>query len=81
MDITSGYWLIPVEERSKHKAAFINADSLYEFNLMSFELTISPATFQRFIDATLAVLKWKNWLVYLDNVCVFISNFDTHLKD
>ena len=81
MDLTSGYWQIPVEEGSKHKTAFITADGLYEFNVMPFGLTNSPATFQRFMDATLAGLKWKNLLVYLDDVCVFSSNFDSHLKD
>ena len=26
-------------------------------------------------------LKWKSLLVYLDDVCIFSNNFDTHLKD
>ena len=54
---------------------------MYEFNVMPFGLTNCPATFQRFMDAILTGLNWKNLLVYLDDECVFSSNFDSHLKD
>ena len=33
------------------------------------------------MDATLAGLKWKNLIVYLDDIIIFSSSFDEHIKD
>ena len=66
--------------KSRHKTAFITNDGLFEFNVMPFGLTNAPATYQRFMDV-LAGLKWKSLLVYLDDICIFSKDFETHLQD
>ena len=66
---------------SKDLTAFITSDGLFQFKVMPFGLTNAPATFQRFMDAVLAGYKWKNLLVYMDDICVFSSTFEQHLKD
>jgi hypothetical protein len=48
---------------------------------MPFGLCNAPATFQRFMAATMAGLKWKTLLVYMDDIIVFSSSFDQHLVD
>ena len=48
---------------------------------MPFGLTNAPSCFQRFMDVVVAGLKWKTLLVYLDDICVFSKNFDSHLAD
>ncbi len=48
---------------------------------MPFGLCNAPATFQRFMDATMAGLKWKTLLVYMDDIIVFLASFDQHLVD
>ena len=40
----------------------------------------SPATFQRVMEAVLHGLNWKFCLVYMDDVCIYSSNFDDHLQ-
>ncbi|KAK8777518.1 hypothetical protein V5799_029140 [Amblyomma americanum] len=80
MDLKSGYWQIEVDERDREKTAFITPDGLFEFKVMPFGLCSAPATFQRVMDTVLAGLKWKICLVYLDDVVVFASNFEEHLK-
>ena len=65
----------------KDKTAFISISGLHQFNVMPFGLTNAPATFQCFMDAVLAWLKWKNLLVYMDDNCVFSTSFKNHIND
>ena len=81
LDMFSGYWQIPMEEQSRDKTAFVTNSGLYEFLVMPFELTNAPAIFQRFMDATLAGLKWRNLVVYLDDIVIFSPTFEQHLED
>ena len=81
LDLSSGYWQIPMAPDDKHKTAFVTDRGLFEFNVMPFGLTNAPATFQRFMDAVLAGLKWTSLLVYLDDIFVFSPTFDQHLID
>lgn len=80
MDFKSGYWQIEVDECDREKTAFVTPDGLYEFKVMPFGLCAAPGTFQRVIDTVLTGLKWQRCLVYLDDVVVFASNFDYHLR-
>ena len=81
LDLIAGYHQIPMDPLSKDKTAFITSNGLYEFNTMPFGLTNAPATFQRFMDAVLAGLKWKVLLVYMDDICIFSNNFEAHIQD
>lgn len=79
LDLFSGYWQIGLDEKDKDKTAFIVPDGLYEFNVLPFGLSSSPACFQRCMDQVLAGLKWNTCLVYLDDVLVKGSTFADHL--
>ena len=80
-DLTSGYWQVKVAEGDREKTAFISECGLFEFNVMPFGLCSAPAIFQRLMDAVLAGLKWRNLLVYLDDIIVFSDSFDKQLLD
>ena len=81
LDLTSGYHQILMDQQRKDKTSFITNEGLYQWKVMPFGLANSPATFQRFMDAVLAGYKWKFLLVYMDDICVFSSNFEDHLQD
>jgi hypothetical protein len=81
MDLTSGYWQIPMNEKDREKTAFVSHAGLYEFLVMPFGLCNAPATFQRYMDITFAGLKWNSCLVYLDDIIVFSPTFEQHLDD
>jgi hypothetical protein len=81
LDLNAYYWQIPMVEDDKEKTAFVTSEGLYVFNVMPFGLTNAPATSQRLMDAVFAGLKWKNLLVYLDDIIVFASSFEDHVRD
>jgi hypothetical protein len=47
---------------------------------MPFGLKNAPATFQMFLDITLAGLTWKVCLVYLDDIIVYSRSREDHLE-
>lgn len=49
LDITSAYWNIALEEKSKEKLAFTCNFGLYEFQVLPFGYKNSPSIFQRII--------------------------------
>ncbi|CAF5098972.1 unnamed protein product, partial [Rotaria socialis] len=35
LDMKSGFWQIPIEDKDKYKTAFVTADGLYEWNVLA----------------------------------------------
>jgi Reverse transcriptase (RNA-dependent DNA polymerase) len=79
LDFNSGYWQIPVSPKDKEKTIFTSHEGLFQFFRMPFGMWNAPATFQRFVDITLAGLTWKVCLVYLDDIIVHSRSREDHL--
>ncbi|MCH1581922.1 MAG: macro domain-containing protein, partial [Flavobacteriales bacterium] len=79
MDLTSGFWQVGMDEKSREKTAFITPDGLYEYKVMPMGLVNAPATFQRLMHRVLAPLGVGYALVYLDDVMVHSKTFSDHL--
>ena len=78
LDLKSAYWQISVDEKDRHKTAFVTQRGLFEFNLMPFGLVNAPTTFQRAMDLVLSGLSYVICLCYLDDVIVFGRDFNEH---
>lgn len=50
LDLTCGYWQVPVGKDSQDKTAFTTPFGLFNFSVMPFGLQGPPATFQRMMD-------------------------------
>ena len=79
LDLTKGYWQVPVAKEDREKTAFTTPFGLYQFTRMPFGLQGAPATFQRMVDK---ILNGLNDFAgaYIDDVIVFSRSWSEHLQ-
>ena len=79
LDLTRGYWQVPVAKESQPKTAFATPFGFYQFTVMPFGLQGAPATFQRLMDSVLQGL--ENFSsAYLDDLIIFSESWEKHLE-
>ena len=79
LDLTRGYWQVPVALTSRTRTAFTTPFGLYQFNVMPFGLHGAPATFQRMMDVLLQEIGGYA-AAYLDDLVIFSSTWEAHLS-
>ncbi|CAM5159081.1 unnamed protein product [Eretmochelys imbricata] len=77
MDLTKGYWQVPLDADARLRSAFITPLGLYEFLTLPFGLKGAPATFQRLVDQ---LLMGSFALAYIDDICVFSQTWEDHVS-
>lgn len=80
LDLASGFHQISIKAEHRTKTAFSTHEGHYEFNKMPFGLKNAPATFQRIINHSLSGLIGNECFVYLDDIVIYLSNFEDHIK-
>ena len=83
LDLASGYWGIPINEKDKFKTAFSVPRGKFEFNRMPFGLVNAQATFQRCMDSVVEEVKQRGGRgidAYVDNIILFSVSFEDHIK-
>lgn len=81
IDLASGFHRIEVEPKDIEKTAFSTENGHYEFLRMPFGLKNAPSTFQRVMDHILKGLNNVICLVYLDDIIVFSTSLQEHIKN
>lgn len=79
IDLTKGYWQVPLRKEDRKKTAFATADGLYEFTVLPFGLHGAPATFQRLMNTILREYPGFS-SAYLDDIVVFSPSWKEHLQ-
>lgn len=79
LDLASGYWQIPLSERSKELTSFRTEDGQFHFLKMPFGLCNAPASFQRMVNALFSNLRGLNLQVFIDDICIANRNWNEHL--
>lgn len=77
IDLTLGYWQVPLAEEAKPLTAFITPDGLYEFRTMPFGLVCAPATFSRIMRTLLRGLKGVD--NFMDDVLMHSTTWEEHM--
>lgn len=80
LDWASGYWQIPLDEKSKEISAFITQDGLYQFTVLPFGVAGGPACFTKIVDLIMSDLKYDTVLTYIDDIIVYSQTEDEHIQ-
>lgn len=78
IDLTKGYWQIPLSPDAKEKATFATLSGMYHFTKMQIGLHGPVASFQRLMDKTLRGLQ-DCAVAYIDHILVFSQTWGEHL--
>lgn len=69
IDLSKGYWQIPLTRRSRELTAFKTPLGLFHFKVLPFGLHGAPASFQRLMDQVLRGLTFT--AAYLDDIVIY----------
>ena len=78
IDLSKGYWQIPMKEEAKHITAFITHHGLFQFNTMPFGLVNSGASFSRIMRTLLKGLDHVD--NYIDDILIHTPTYGEHIK-
>eukprot|EP00731_Ephydatia_muelleri_P016412 Em0009g836a len=78
VDLTKGYWQVPIAEEDKPKTAFTTPFGLFQFTVMPFGLQGTPSTFQRMMDTLIRGMEGYA-SAYIDDVAVYSSCWREHI--
>ena len=70
LDLTKGYWQVPVAKASQKNTAFVSTWGKYQFVTMPFGLVNAPSTFQRLMNQLLEGTHTFT-AAYLDDVIIY----------
>ena len=79
LDLKSGFWQIKMEEASKQYTTFTVGNlGFFKCDCMPFGLCNVLATFQQLMQNCLSKLNLIYWLIYLDDIIVFLGTAEEH---
>ncbi len=79
LDLTKGYWQIPLSPLSKEKTAFTTPFGLHQFGTLPFGLVRALATFQRLMDKVLRPHS-AYAAAYLDDIIIHSNDWQRHME-
>ena len=78
LDLTKGYWQIPMRNEDTAKTAFLTPKGQHQFKYMPFGLVTASAQFTRMMRKVLAGM--SNVVSYIDDILIHTSTWEEHVK-
>lgn len=79
LDLTKGYWQIPMKEDAKSYTAFVTHAGHYQWKVLPFGMKNAGSTFQKVMDRILSPHR-QYCRAYIDDVGIFSRSWAEHLK-
>ena len=79
VDLSKGFYQIPVREEDRHKTAFQTPQGLFQFRRMPFGLVTAPATFARMMR--MLELESCGSINFFDDILTASETWEEHLRD
>ncbi|OIR56975.1 MAG: uncharacterized protein A8A55_2274, partial [Amphiamblys sp. WSBS2006] len=80
LDLTKGFWQIPMEAGSREKTVFCTKKGKFAWNYMPFGLKNAPVIFQKVIDGVLDPVRYKFAIPYIDDIIIYSKTKDEHIQ-
>lgn len=80
LDMTSGYYQIPLHEAHRDIAALITHRGLFRPKVLMFGLSNAPSSFQRMVNNLFGDLSDQGVCAYLDDLIIASRDFEIHVK-
>ena len=78
LDLSKGYWQVPIAEADREKTAFVTSEGLYQFKVLPFGMINAPALFSRMMRKLLDGL--DQVINYIDDILIFTETWEEHLR-
>ena len=79
LDLTKGYWQVPLTRAAREKTAFSTPGGLYQYTVLPFGVHGAPATFQRMMDQLLRPHQ-DYAAAYINNIIIHSPSWDVHIR-
>ncbi|GBL77650.1 Transposon Ty3-I Gag-Pol polyprotein, partial [Araneus ventricosus] len=78
LDLTKGYWQIPMKEEARHFTAFVTHSGHFQWKVLPFGMENAGSTFQRSMDK--ALIPHREYChSYIDDVAIYSQSWRDHL--
>ncbi|KAJ8352113.1 hypothetical protein SKAU_G00235890 [Synaphobranchus kaupii] len=78
LDISNGFWTIPVREEDQHKLAFSFNNVQYTWTVTPFGYANSPAEFNIFLHKAIPDVNSRNIAIYVDDILMWSDSWTAH---
>jgi hypothetical protein len=80
LDLSKGYWQIPVDEKDRHKTAFSTPYGQYQWTAMPFGLKTAGAIFTRMMRKLIQPMGRDDVDNFIDDVLIASDSWEQHLE-
>jgi transposase InsO family protein len=80
LDLTKGFWQIPLEEASRKVLAMATPLGLYEPSTMPFGMKNAPAVFQREMQRVFRDKLYRGVMVFIDDILIYSRTAEEHVQ-
>ena len=80
IDLSRGYWQVPVKRSDREKLAFSTPEGSYQWLVMPFGVQNAPSVFTRMMRQLLEPFKGRNVFNFIDDLLIATEEWSEHLE-